>query len=86
MATSSTTQGQIDSMLRKGVVYSIIWLMGVGSLISIVQAVRAKRLIDRSGGELVGMGKVCWCFIVGGMGLLFWGFVFVMASLNGMTR
>jgi hypothetical protein len=43
-------------------------------------------MIDRSGGELVGMGKVWWCFIVGGMGLLFWGFVFVMALINGIAR
>lgn len=71
-------------MLRKGVVLSIMWLMGIGSLISVIQAARAKRAIDQSQGELVGMGKVWWCFIVGGVVLLFWGFVFVVALINGL--
>jgi len=83
MATPPT-QEKLDSMLRKAVVLSIIWLMGIGSLISVVQAVRAKRMIDQSRGGLVGLGKVWWCFVVGGVGLLFWGFVFVMALINGM--
>jgi hypothetical protein len=76
------SQDKLDSMLRKGVVLSIVWLMGIGSLVSVIQAVRAKRIIDESRGALVGMGKVWWCLIVGGMGLAFWGFVLVMVLIN----
>jgi hypothetical protein len=84
MTTNKPLQDKVDSMLRRGVVFSIVWLMGAGSVISIIQAVRAKRIIDRSGGQITGIGKVWWCFIVGGVGVLFWGFVLVMVAFNGM--
>ena len=82
MTRTPTSRDKLDSMLRKGVVLSIVWLMGIGSLVSVIQAVRAKRIIDESRGTLVGTGKVWWCFIVGGMGLVFWGFVLVMVLIN----
>jgi hypothetical protein len=84
MAGDSSLQDQVDSMLRRGVVFSIIWLMGIGSAISIVQAVRAKRIIDESNGEVRGGGKIWWCFIVGGLGVLFWVFVMIMIMVNAM--
>jgi hypothetical protein len=63
-----------------------VWLMGIGSVIAILQGAKARRLIVRSGGELAGIGKVCWCFVVGGLGVLFWGFVALMAIVNGLSQ
>jgi hypothetical protein len=59
--------------------------MGVGSAIALIEGAKAKRLINRSHGEIKGMGKVWWCFIVGGLGLLFWVFVVVMVIINKAT-
>ena len=73
-------------MLRRGIVFSIFWLMGVGSLIAIVQAIKARKIIQRSNGEIRGSGKVMWCFIVGGAGLLFWGFVILMVVIKSVTN
>ena len=39
-------QQTVDSLLKKGVVLSILWLAGVGSLIALVLGLRAKRLIE----------------------------------------
>jgi hypothetical protein len=83
MTSDSALQDKVDSMLRRGVVFSILWLMGIGSAISIIQAVRAKKLIDASNGEISGGLKIWWCFIEGGLGVLFWGFVIVMIIVNG---
>jgi len=84
MTNDSALQDKVDSMLRRGVVFSIIWLMGIGSAISIVQALRAKKIIDASDGEISGDGRIWWCFIVGGLGILFWGFVAIMVIVNGV--
>ena len=75
-------QGEVNAKLRRGIFYSIFWLMGVGSAIAVIEGFKAKRLIRQSGGELKGIGKVWWCFIVGGAGLLFWLFVVLMVIIN----
>jgi len=59
--------------------------MGVGSLIAVIQAMKARKIIRRSNGEIRGSGKVMWCFIVGGAGLLFWGFVMLMVVIKSVT-
>jgi len=72
-------------MLRRAIIFSIFWLMGVGSLIAVIQAIKARKIIRRSNGEIRGSGKVMWCFIVGGAGLLFWGFVMLMVVIKSVT-
>ena len=85
MQSSDHLQDEVNSMLRRGIFFSIFWLMGVGSLIAIVQGVKARKIIRQSNGEIKGMGKVTWCFIVGGAGLLFWGFVVLMVIIKKAT-
>ena len=78
----SQLQSQVDAMLRRGVIYSIVWLMGIGSLIAVIQAFRARKIIQQSNGQIRGSGKVVWCLVVGGLGLLFWGYVLVMVIIS----
>lgn len=75
-------QDKVDSLLRRGIIFSIVWLAGIGSLYSLICAVRAKKLIDGSGGKLAGIGRVWWCFVVGGLGVLIWLPIIVMGILN----
>jgi hypothetical protein len=82
MSRDYVVQERINSMLRRGVVFSIIWLLGVGSLLAVVIGIRALRIIVRSDGEIEGTGKALWCVIVGGLGLLFWVFVIAMGIVN----
>lgn len=65
-------QYEVDSLLRRGVVFSIVWLMGIGSLYAILCAWRARQLIVTSNGELQGTRRMWWCFIVGGLGVSLW--------------
>jgi len=83
--SKSDLQHQVDRMLRRGIFFSIFWLMGVGSFIAIIQAVKARKIIRQSNGEIRGSGKVMWCFIVGGTGLLFWCYVVLMVVINVAT-
>ena len=85
VVSQTDLQHQVDAMLRRGVIFSIFWFMGVGSLIAIFQGMKARKIIRQSGGEIRGSGKVWWCLIVGGMGLLCWGYVILMVVIKVAT-
>lgn len=78
-------QRKVDDLLKRGIIFSIFWLMGIGSLIAVVNAFRARRMIKQSNGEIRGMDKVWWCLIIGGAGLLLWGYVVIMVIINKAT-
>jgi hypothetical protein len=63
------TQDQIDRSLKWGIVFSIFWLVGLGSLYAFIQGLRARNAIARSEGNLIGTGKAWWCIIAGGVQL-----------------
>jgi len=65
-------QYHVDSMLKFGIICSIVWMMGFGSLIAFFYGLRARSIIKASRGELVGMGRANWCIYVGGFGMAVW--------------
>lgn len=65
-------QDQIDRILKWGILFSILWLAGLGSLFAITSGLKARKAINASNGILLGTGRVWWCFVVGGLGLAFW--------------
>jgi hypothetical protein len=78
-------QLQVNAHLRRGVLFSILWLMGIGSAIALVNGLAARRLIAESRGKLQGSGGAWWCIIVGAIGLCIWVPVIVL-GLIGATR
>jgi len=77
-------QARVDGLLRRGMIFSILWLMGIGSAIAVISGVKAKRLIEESGGTVSGMKRVWWCLIVGGIGLLIWVPVVIIGIANNL--
>jgi hypothetical protein len=63
-------QKKVNSLLKWGVVFSLVWLAGIGSLISIIIGTKAKKIIKESNGDILGSGRVRWCLIVGGLGMI----------------
>ncbi len=65
-------QGQIDKMLKWGIIFSVIWLGGLGSLAAFIIGVKARNRIKASSGTLTGSGRALWCLVVGALGLALW--------------
>jgi hypothetical protein len=63
-------QEHVDALLIRGIVFSIIWILGFGSAYSVFLAFTAWRAIRSSNGSIHGTARVWWCFIVGGLGVL----------------
>jgi hypothetical protein len=76
------TQNQVDRWLTWGVVFSIVWLAGLGSIFALVAGIKTKRAIESSDGELAGRGRVMWCLIVGGLGVAVWVPIILISVIN----
>jgi hypothetical protein len=79
-------QREVNVLLKRGIIFSIVWLAGIGSLIAIMAGLKAKRLIAESKGAPRGMGGVWWCLVVGGVGVALWIPVVFIAIINNLTR
>jgi len=78
-------QREIDSILLRGIIFSLVWLAGIGSAIAIYSGLKAKKMIAQLGPEAKGTGRAWWCIIAGGLGLSFWGFVMLMGLINNLA-
>lgn len=77
-------QREVDDMLKLGLILSIIWCAGIGSLMALINGLRARRIIRASQGELRGLGLAWWCIIAGGLGVAVWlpsGFLIVRDAI-----
>jgi hypothetical protein len=84
MTDSTYDQDQLDKILSRGVVFSILWLMGFGSLYAFQCGLRARRMIQASAGALRGQGRTWWCLIIGGIGMAIWFPVIVVGIVNNL--
>jgi hypothetical protein len=79
-------QEHVDNLLKWGVIFSITWLMGIGSFIALRNGIRARRVIVEHHDELEGSGRVSWCLVVGTLGLLFWVGLFLIALIANLLE
>ena len=75
-------QEKVRRLLKWGVIFSILWLGGIGSLVAIVCGAKARRLIKESGGQIRGTGGAWWCLIVGSLGLVIWLPILAVSVFN----
>jgi hypothetical protein len=68
--TNEDVQRKVRLLLRIGIFFSIFWIAGIGSMISIVLGLKARNIIKRANMNINGMGGVYWCLIIGGLGLI----------------
>ncbi|HEX8175638.1 MAG TPA: hypothetical protein VF543_11020 [Pyrinomonadaceae bacterium] len=75
-------QVKVSKLLSRGFVFSIACIGGVGSLTAFIYGLRARKIIQQSNGELVGIKLAWWCIIVGGLGMIIAPLVIILALMN----
>lgn len=71
-------QIKVSKMLSCGFIFSIVWLGGFGSLIALISGLRARKIINQSNGEIIGMKMSWWCIITGIAGIIAFPFIFIL--------
>jgi len=79
--TRGDVQRKVRSLVRIGIFFSIFWIAGIGSIISIVLGLKARKIIKRANLNIRGMGGVYWCLIVGSLGLIMVLLIFIAITL-----
>ena len=54
--TKEDVQRKVRLLLRIGILFSIFWIAGIGSIISIVLGLKARNIIKRANMNINGMG------------------------------
>lgn len=72
LMVEENSQKKIDKTLTWGIVFSVMWLWGVGSVVALICGLKARKKIKASGGMCRGTIRVWWCLLVGGSGVA-WG-------------
>ncbi len=67
-----SAQTEFDRLTNRGVILGYVWIMGVGSVISLISAYQAKKLFNASGSSIQGKSKITKCNVIGIAGLLVW--------------
>jgi len=70
-------QIKVSKILSRGFIFSIVWLVGVGSLIAFISGIQARKIINKSKGEITGIKMAWWCIIIGGLGMIFVSLFFI---------
>jgi hypothetical protein len=60
-------QVKTSRMLSLGFTLSIVWLLGVGSLIAVILGLKGRRIVKQSDGKIRGLKMAWWCIIVGSL-------------------
>jgi hypothetical protein len=61
-------QINVSKLLSRGFIFSVVWLGGIGSFLALLYGLRARKVINQSDREIVGIKMAWWCIIVGAMG------------------
>jgi hypothetical protein len=77
-------QEEIDKLLRRGILFSFLWLAGFGSLYAFMCGVKARRFVKESGGALYGGARIWWCLVVGAAGMMIWFPIILIGVMNNV--
>lgn len=67
-----TVQREFDRLTNRGIILGCVWILGVGSVISLISAYQANKLLNSSGFILEGKNKIRQCTYIGIAGLFIW--------------
>jgi uncharacterized membrane protein len=63
-------QIRVSKILCLGFVFTIMSLGGLGSLVALILGLKARKIINQSHGEIIGIRLAWWCIIIGALGTI----------------
>jgi hypothetical protein len=76
-------QKKVYILLKIGIILSLIWLFGIGSLIAFRNGLKAKKIINKNP-KLSGKSGAWWCLIVGSIGILLLIPILILTIINNI--
>ena len=73
---------ELRTAVKRGLLLSILWLSGIGSVITVYNGLKARRIVRASDGRLRGGFTMWWCLVVGALGILIWAPIVLVGIYN----
>ncbi|MEZ4822827.1 MAG: hypothetical protein R2942_10565 [Ignavibacteria bacterium] len=65
-------QKEFDRVTNRGIIFGLVWIMGIGSVIALISGYQAGKIYKESGNSLEGKNKIFKSYIAGFSGILLW--------------
>ncbi len=65
-------QKEFDRITNRGIIFGLVWIMGIGSVIALISGYQAGKIYKESGNLLEGKNKIFKSYIAGLSGILLW--------------
>jgi hypothetical protein len=76
-------QAHVSRLISRAIIFSVIWVLGAGSLYSVYLAAKAHRYLRENPGKLHGLAGIWWCYLMGGFGVLLVTVILTAILMNG---
>ena len=84
MTDDELLYAELDRTLFRGMVFSLLWLAGLGSLYAFWCGVRARRMSRSLSVPLNTTVKMIWCIVVGAIGMVIWVPIILIGIVNNL--
>jgi hypothetical protein len=65
-------QKEFNRLTSRGIILGCVWILGVGSVISLISAYQANKLFNENPQIITGKNKIKQCTYIGIAGLIVW--------------
>lgn len=63
-------QTEVNRLVQRGIIFGVIWIMGIGSIIAVTSGIQALKLINTSGYSIEGKSKAVRSILIGITGII----------------
>ncbi len=73
---------KLSKHLRIGIIFSLIWLGGIGSLVGLINGIKAYKIVEQTHGQFGGKVGAWFCILLGTGGIVIWGVIILGVLLS----
>lgn len=80
------SQMEVNRLIKRGIVFGLVWFMGIGSAIALISGIQANKIINKSEFNLEGKKRANLCLVLGIIGILIWVPIVILIIVHNSKK